>query len=307
MSRAPVVLFTYNRPSHTRATIEALKANVDACDTHLRIYSDGAKDARQADAVRQVREYLRGIDGFASVAVVERERNMGLAASVIAGVSEMLDENASVIVMEDDLVVAPAFLKFMNAALETYAARPDVFSVTGYNYPLPIRPEYPEAAYLSYRSSSWGWATWSDRWRKVDWLVSDFATFIQDAGERARFARGGADLLPMLKRQLAGELDSWAIRFAYAHYKHDAFCVHPIRSKLRNIGFDGSGVHCGISDSYDVEVDSSDVQLRADLQVDPAILKIFDERFRSAPSPAVRIRSLVRLGLRKIAQAVGSA
>lgn len=288
----PIVLFTYNRPRHTRLTVESLRGNHGAADSDLYVFSDGPKHPGHAGEVARVRDYLRSIGGFGSVHIVERERNMGLAASVIAGTTQVLEEHGACIVVEDDMVSAPTFLKFMNAALHAYKDRPDIFSVTGYNYPLAIPPDYPNDAYLSYRSSSWGWGTWQDRWRQVDWAVSDYARFLQSPGEQALFARGGNDLAPMLKLQMEGKLDSWSIRFDYAHYKHDAFCVHATRSKIQNIGFDGSGVHCGASDDYKVELDTEDrdFDLPADLAPDPAMLKIFDSRFRPTPPAGVPVR-----------------
>jgi hypothetical protein len=307
---APVVLFVYNRPEHTRRTIEALRMNRGVAETDLRVYSDAPTDDRQREAVQLVRSIIRSIEGFNSVSITERDKNWGLAASVIAGVTETLDEHAYAIVVEDDLVTAPNFLAFMNAALATYAPRKDIFSVTGYNYPLRIPDDYPEDTYLSYRSSSWGWGTWPDRWGKVDWVVSDFAELMRDKAAQSRFARGGDDLLPMLQKQLAGELDSWSIRFAYAHYKHDAFCLHPVRSKLVNIGFDGTGVHCDISSDYDVELDTGErgFTLRPDVRLDPVILRFFDQRFRprSAGTPMQRAKCFVKQAVRRLARSVGA-
>src|SRR5262249_55719839 len=137
-------------------------------------------------------------------------------------------------------------------------------------------------AYLSYRSSSWGWGTWSDRWLKVDWTVSDFDRLEHDRTALARFARGGGGLFRKLKKQMAGELGLWWIRFAYAHFKHDATCLHPVRSRLRNIGFDGSGVHCGISNDFDVEIDRQrrPFTLPRDLAIDQKMLAVFERKFR---------------------------
>lgn len=296
--RAPVVLFAYDRPDHLRRTLEALAANDGAGESELLVYSDGPKDAGSADSVQGVRDLLRSVTGFGSVSVVEREQNMGLASSVIAGVTEVLERSPSVIVMEDDLLTSRSFLDFVNSSLTTYEQRPDVFSVTGYNYPLQIPPTYREDAYLSYRSSSWGWGTWRDRWSQVDWAVSDYSEFLTDAWAQELFRRGGDDLQPMLELQMNGELDSWSIRFDYAHYKHDAFCVHPVVSKVQNIGFDGSGVHCGDSDDYHVELDPGDRSfvLNPDLTVDPSVLRAFDRKFR--PGKAAGLRSGLRRGKR---------
>jgi hypothetical protein len=288
---APIVLFAYDRPDHTRRTLEALAANEGAGESELAVYCDGAEDAAHAESVRAVREYVRSVTGFKSVTVVERERNMGLANSVIAGVTAALTQSNSVIVMEDDLVTAGTFLEFVNSALVTYEDRPDVFSVTGYNYPLEMPPAYCEDAYLSYRSSSWGWGTWRDRWSRVDWSIGDYGEFVRDPRAQELFRRGGDDLPQMLEMQISGQLDSWSIRFDYAHYKHDALCVHPVVSKVQNIGFDGSGVHCDYSDDYLIDLDPGDrpFRLRPDLAVDPTVLRAFDRKFR--PSRASTLRS----------------
>jgi hypothetical protein len=293
---APIVLFVYKRPGHTQRTLEALVANEGASESDLFIYSDGPKTADDLEPVRAVREYLGMVEGFKSVTLVEREQNMGLADSVLAGVTAVLDRFGSVVVMEDDLLTTSNFLCFVNAALSTYERRPDVFSVTGYNYPLHIPLSYREDAYLSYRSSSWGWGTWRDRWDQVDWAVSDYGEFVEDARAQECFRRGGDDLPQMLEMQMSGELDSWSIRFDYAHSRHDAFCVHPVTSKVQNIGFDGSGVHCDYSEDYLVELDPGDrpFELRPDLEVDASVLRAFDRKFRPGTVSTLRSSGLRR-------------
>lgn len=299
VSWAPIVLFTYDRPGHTRQTIEALAANVGARESDLFVYSDGPKAPDDTDSVHEVREYLRSVTGFKSVSVIERERNLGLANSVLAGVTEVLSRSKSAVVMEDDLLTTRNFLAFVNSALSTYERRPDIFSVTGYNYPLKIPAGYRQDAYLSYRSSSWGWGTWRDRWRQVDWAVSDYDEFLRDSRAQEVFRRGGDDLPQMLEMQMSAQLDSWSIRFDYAHYRHSAFCVHPVVSKVQNIGFDGSGVHCDYSDDYLVDLDPGDqpFYLRPDLTVDALVLRAFDRRFRPSSASALQ-RAPFRSGKR---------
>jgi hypothetical protein len=146
--------------------------------------------------------------------------------------------------MEDDLVTSPDFLAYLAAALEKYEKEPSVFSVTGFQFPIRVPAAYPFDAYFSYRANSWGWATWRNRWEKADWSVSDYGAFRRNRADRRMFNRGGDDLSFMLDRQMRGEIDSWAIRWAYAHFRQDAYCLFPVKSRVRNIGFDGSGTHC---------------------------------------------------------------
>ena len=156
----------------------------------------------------------------------------------------MCCEFGRAIVMEDDLLTAPDFLIFMNAALDRYSTEPKVFSASGFNFAAASPSGYPYDAFFSYRSSSWGWGTWKDRWEMTDWGVSDYLAFSSDNSQKRLFNRGGDDLSGMLALQMSGRINSWAIRWAYAHYRHNALTVLPAESRVLNIGLDGSGVHC---------------------------------------------------------------
>jgi O-antigen/teichoic acid export membrane protein len=241
---APIVLFVYNRPEHTRRTVESLLANDLALQSQLFVFSDGAKNQADSAPVEEVRRYVRAIEGFRSVTIVQRDLNSGLAQSVIRGVTEIFQTHGRQIVMEDDLLTAPDFLTFMNAILDHYEQETSIFSVTGFNYAVSMPESYGYDAVCSHRSSSWGWGTWKDRWARADWDVSDYAEFRADKNQQRLLNRGGADLSYMLGLQMAGMVDSWAIRWAYAHFKHDAVAMVSTVSKVYNIGFDGSGVHC---------------------------------------------------------------
>jgi hypothetical protein len=241
---APVALFVYNRPEHTQRTVNSLRENEIARDSDLFVFSDGPKNEEDTTAVQQVRRYIRKVDGFRSVTIIERERNLGLANSVIGGVTQLCEEYDRVIAVEDDLLTTKDFLTFMDRALERYKNELRVFSVSGFNFPLRPTSHYSYDAFCSYRSSSWGWGTWKDRWEDADWGVSDYAEFRTDKKRRKMFDRGGEDLSWMLDLQMTGRVDSWSIRWDYAHFKHNAFALLPVVSRVYNIGLDGSGVHC---------------------------------------------------------------
>jgi len=190
-----------------------------------------------------------------------RERNFGLANSVISGVNEIFKQNDQVIVMEDDIVTLPSFLTFMNKALMFYQDDKSIYSISGYPYPIKIPRTYNEDVFISYRASSWGWGTWKERWEKVDWEVKDFSAFISDKKVQNLFDRGGQDLTPMLKAQMKGKIDSWAIRWSYAHFKNNAFCLYPIVPLCKNIGTDKSGTHSSSSQKLDVELKAFNKEL----------------------------------------------
>ena len=241
---APIALFVYNRPEHTRQTLEALRANSLARRSDLFVFADGARTQSGFPAVEAVRKLIRAIDGFQSVTIVEREHNFGLSKSVVSGVTHLCNEYGRAIAVEDDVITAPDFLEFMNHALQRYVTEPKMFSVCAFNLPIVPPQTYSYDAFCSYRFACWGWGTWKDRWEKADWSVKDFPEFIADRARRRRFNRGGDDLSWLLALHMEGKIDSWDIIWAYTHFKHDALALLPVYSKVYNIGMDGSGTHC---------------------------------------------------------------
>lgn len=243
-TEAPVVLFVYKRPDHTRRTLESLARCEGAAVTDLWIFSDGPRSEGDAASVAQVRVVVRGARGFRSVKVIEAARNQGLAKSVIGGVGEVLASSHSCIVVEDDLELAPGFLVFLNRALDAYQDDPRVFTLSGYTPPwnrVPAEP--PGSVWFAPRTCSWGWAVWKDRWDQVDWAVSDRSVFERDRKARKAFNRGGRDLSYFLKRQFDGTIDSWAVRMAWSQSRRGGLTLYPTRSFVDNRGLDGSGTH----------------------------------------------------------------
>ena len=298
MPLAPIVLFVYNRPWHTQQTIEALQKNKLAKESELFIYSDAPKNELTAEKVAEVREYIRTIDGFKKATIIERDKNWGLANSIIDGVTKIINEYGKIIVLEDDLIVSINFLTYMNESLNVFKDRKDIFSVTGFNFPtniMHIPTSYKEDIFLSYRFMSWSWGSWQDRWNKVDWNIEDFDNFQKNKKQISNFNRGGQDLYPMLKSQMSGKIDSWAIRFCYAHYKNDALCVYPVKSLVNNEGFDGSGVHCGEDKNHKMKnnlLNSSNVIINKYIQIDKKIIKTFYDITK--PKILQRIKSLIK-------------
>jgi GR25 family glycosyltransferase involved in LPS biosynthesis len=242
MKLAPIVLFVYNRPTHTRRTVEALLKNEEAKESDLIVYSDAPKKPEAADAVREVRDYIRTISGFKSVSIVERARNWGLANSVIDGVTTVLNKYGRIIVLEDDLVVTPHFLGFMNRALERYKHEPKVVQISGYMFPVKIKTR--EDALFLPLTTSWGWATWQRAWGLFDPEAKGYARLKAEPELRKRFNLDGAyDYFSMLEDQLAGRVDSWAIRWYLVTFLFEGLTLYPRQSLVTNAGFDGSGTH----------------------------------------------------------------
>jgi len=250
----PIVVFCFNRPVHLQKTLDALKLNYLSSLSDLFIYSDGPKHSNDESKVQLVRDIISNIEGFKSVNVINRESNMGLAASVISGVNEVLDKYDACIVLEDDLETSPYFLTYLNEALNYYKGNTNIFSVSGFCPPIHIPKEYKYESFLFPRINSWGWGTWKDRWVKVDWEVKGFHEFIYDKGLRSKLAEQGADLPIMLLKQQQGKIGSWAVRFNQACFNSGATNIYPVCSLVRNLGADGTGTHMRSSDKFFVKL-----------------------------------------------------
>jgi hypothetical protein len=272
---APIVLFVYNRPEHTTKTIEALKVNTLAKHSDLFIFSDAAKNPSQLEKVQKVRTVIQNIKGFKSVNIYNAKENKGLAKSVKEGVTEIISQYGKIIVLEDDLITSPVFLEYMNKSLNYYQKNECIWSISGYSPDIKINNSYVKDIYLSPRGCSWGWATWKDRWNLVDWEVNDYKIFKHNFKIRSKFNKGGNDLSFMLSDQIAGRIDSWAIRWVYSQFKESKYTVYPVGSLVRNIGMDLSGTHSPKSDKYSVELKGLLPSLPKQIEVDPTVLAKF--------------------------------
>lgn len=271
---SPIIIFTYRRG--IEKTIRSLLNNNLASQSDLYIFSDGYKNDTDKFSVLEVRKYLRTIDGFKSVTIIESEKNKGLASSIIGGVSEIINKYSKVIVVEDDLIISSDFLEYMNEALNFYNEDKRIWSISGYSPNLPCLNFFNDDIYFSLRGSSWGWATWKNRWASIDWNVSDFEQLKKDKQSIKQFNQGGDDLFKMLELQVLKKIDSWAIRWCYAQYKQNSYSVFPRESKVINNGFmDGMGVHNSGSDERWMTVLSDKKVKFCELKLDKRILECF--------------------------------
>ena len=256
---APIAVFTYCRPDHTRRTIESLLRNALARESDLIVYSDAARTSEKRTAVAEVRDYLATITGFRSLTIRERQENFGLANSIIRGVTDVLEQSDRVIVLEDDMVTSPHFLTYMNQALDRYADDDRVASIHGYVY--PVKQALPEAFFLP-GADCWGWATWRHGWKLFN---PDGQALLDQLIQRqlvdAFDFNGAYPYTRMLRKQIDGANDSWAIRWYASAFLAGKLTLYPGRSLVHNIGIDNSGTHCGISTVHDVALSATPIDL----------------------------------------------
>lgn len=296
---APVVVFAYNRPDHVQRTLDALAACRLAGQTRVHVFADGPRKPEVANAVAAVREVLAreaAAGRFAAFDVHASPVNLGLANSIIGGVGQVLAEHGRVIVLEDDLLVSADFLEFMNDCLAFYGDDPAVGAVTGYSPLASLPAEVTGDVFLGHRNSSQGWGTWSRAWDGVDWSAAGSERLDRDLGLRRAFNREGNDRYDRLRRQLAGRIDSWSIRFGLSLFLRGMGTVYPAVNRIANIGYDGSGVHSGTGTPMNEHVAEAPYTLRA-LQVDPRVQRAFRRVYGGRWTGAVR-RDLLALSPR---------
>ena len=290
---APVVVFAYARLEHLRRAVESLLANSEAAQTHVHFFCDGPKRPEDQPQVDAVRRYVESVRGFASISYVHRERNMGLAASVIDGVTQMIRRHGRIIVVEDDLVLSPHFLRFMNDGLVLYEHDDKVASIHGYCY--PTRTALPDSFFLT-GADCWGWATWARAWKHFE---SDGQRLLSALEARSLCKRfdfnGNFPYTGMLRDQVRGRNSSWAIRWHASCFLAGRLTLYPGRSLVHNDGFDSTGRHCETTNDFDQKISLEVVPVeRIALEESSAAWASIENFFKGMRPPLPR-RALSRL------------
>jgi len=278
---APIVLFTYNRLWHTQQTVEALQKNELASESELFIFSDGPKDEEQNKTVTEVRNYIKTINGFKKITIYESFENKGLANSIIDGVTKVVNEFGKVIVLEDDIVASHGFLRYMNDALNVYEFNKKVMHVSGYMY--PHKENLPDTFFFNV-PLCWGWGTWARAWKYLSQDSKYLFDYFEKSNQWKKFdAFGGTYLKDQLVANLNGKLNTWFIKWHASVLIKDGLTLYPGQSLVNNIGFDGSGVHCGPDNSFkNNTVDNIKVQKRK-IKASKAAKKIIVEFYYGKP------------------------
>jgi hypothetical protein len=238
---APIAIFAFNRPDLLDKTLQNLSLCNYARDTHVYFFIDGPRSFKDNDAIDSCVFIIEKYGfNFKTVKVIQSIKNSGLANSLKTGISTVLEENETVIVLEDDLLVEKCFIDYMNSQLAFYKEIKKVGSISGFSTKVSQKSHFN---YFHPRPCSWGWATWKDRWKQAVWSINE-SEIDELKRQKKRFNSGGEDLYRMLTNQLSGKINSWAILWTYTHFKNDWVASYPTKSLLSNIGFGDSATHC---------------------------------------------------------------
>ncbi len=298
---APIVLFVYNRPWHTEQTLNALIQNELADQSVLYIYSDGPKEnasEEQVKKINEVRELIRSRQWCKEIHIVESDKNKGLADSIILGVTEIVNKCLKIIVLEDDIVTSPGFLKYMNDALDVYCGEEKVYHVSGYMYPLQLN--MPETIFLNV-VTPWGWGTWKEKWKyfnndAIDLKEKLFAAeFYKPEDYNCGY---GTEFYEQLQNNINLRLKTWAVKWHTTIYLKQGHCLHPGISLVQNIGLDSSGTHHVQNDSKTfaiLKMAPKVTVLPIPLEQDQQVLKGFHQYYLLNHPPTTKVKSVKAL------------
>lgn len=277
MKVSPIVLFVYNRPHHTKKVIEALAAIELATSSEIFIFSDGPKqNPIDVEAVKQVRLYIHAISFFQKIQITERTENIGLSENIISGINSIFEQYDQAIILEDDTLPSPEFLKYMNEALEIYRNEITVGTVQGFQFPVNFDKNI--SSYFDYSVGCWGWGTWKNRWVLFEPNGAKLLNQIEEKELTNKFnLNNNYPFIELLKNQIEGKSNSWAIRWYASLFLKEKLNYYPCNSFIKNIGNDGSGTHIDKTNysvlSFQKKVTAEKIQVKQDQQAFEVILK----------------------------------
>lgn len=252
---APIALFVFRRPDHTRAVLDSLAANAESRRSPLYIFCDGARRDSEAALIQEVRQIVRAEQRFGRTIVIEREANMGLANSIIGGVTDIVERHGRVIVVEDDLVFSRYFLRYMNDALAMYEHEPRVGQIGACNF-FACGPRYPQSFFATI-PDCWGWATWRDRWAQFEPDATKLLHELKRSRKMHDFNVFNSHPMDrMLRDQIEGKVDSWAIRWQAVCVLREWLTLYPNPSmsnhveSLQSTHMEGSILPPLVTDEY---------------------------------------------------------
>ena len=270
---APIAIFAYRRKALLEQVIIALKENIYASESDVFFFLDGARNETDLNGVEQVRAYVRTVDGFNSVTIVERDKNYGLAQNIISGVTEVVNRYGKIIVLEDDIITGKYFLEYMNNALDLYEKENSVMEISGYSYPHG-NEGLPETALLHF-TDCWGWATWKRAWDFFEKNPKDLIDTFSENDIYKFNIDGSYPFWNQVLKNNSNQLNTWAIFWQASVFKKNGLMLYPTKTLVENIGFDGSGENCGSTNVWKTEImDKAVTEFPMEIKENKAVRKV---------------------------------
>lgn len=251
MTLSPIVIFGFNRPNHLDNMLKSLNKNPEAKESKVFFFIDGY-DNKNDELINETLEIVKKDWDFSEKTINFRERNYGCKFNIINGVTEVLKDFESVIVLEDDLILGEYFLNYMNTSIEKYKTDARVWAISGWGHPQLLNIKTSSS--FSTLTSPWGWGTWKNNWNIFIENKLYEKNLVSDLNEKDKnkfLFYGYADYWEeAIKKDLAGENSVWDAYWYQTIYINKGLTLFPNTSHVQNEGFDGSGMHCKENDLF---------------------------------------------------------
>jgi hypothetical protein len=265
-SYSPVLISVYNRLDHLKTCIDSLRRNPISSETDLYVVSDAASKASDELKIRSVREYIGHVQGFKNVSAINRERNWGSFLSVKNSIDDVIGKYGKIIFLEDDNIVSPNFLNFLNDGLDFYQDDISIFSISAYNFPIEIPKTYKNYIYKWQGFNAWGVGFWESRWKLVDWNLPGIKELRK---ARRRLDQVAEHLYWLLLDDIEQNKVTIDAIVSYYIINKKLYSIFPLSSKVRNTGHEGSGEHCGVDEQYSQQAIDSGAEYQLIKSIEP--------------------------------------
>jgi len=256
MKYAPVIIPTLNRYEHLKKCVDSLRKSNLAKSTELYISLDYPPLEKYEKGYKEVKQYLQqGIEGFQQVHVFYQKENLGAVANAKFLYDVVLEKYEVYIFTEDDNVFSTNFLDYVNICLSKFAKDKEIFAICGYSYPIQWKGNESALIQSDNLFPAWGYASWKDRWRDLQtFQKKDIQSYLREGCNAYKLFRKSKRLfveavqivsdkhyLALNEEKELEYIDS--VVGIYLSVKKKKIIL-PRLSKVRNMGNDGSGLHC---------------------------------------------------------------
>lgn len=250
MIYAPVMILACSREQHLKRCVESLQRNPYAVHTEVYISVDYPSSEQYMEGWRAVRKFLNEpIEGFKNVVIYLQQENLGFYQNAQFLYRKVYEHHDRVIFTEDDNEFSPNFLEYVDKGLMLYEKDPKVYGVCGYGYDYAYNPHGNNVIALA-NMNMWGCGVWRDKEKHMMELLSYnlWKKTARNPFKMIKLYRHRKRLFSrmlgiLLESDAKEQIDRVDVNRGIVLTLNDWYTVSPVISKVRNWGWDGSGLH----------------------------------------------------------------
>lgn len=255
-NNTPVLFITFVRPDYAKKSFEAIR---QIKPKTLYFYNNKGREDNEDELKlnEEVRSLINKIDWSCNLKTFFREEYVNIYRSLFSAIDWVFDNEEKAIILEEDCVASPSFYNYCEELLEKYAADSRVWMISGNNF--TEEGFKNDTDYIFSRFSHiYGWASWKDRWKKIDRTMDDLEQVIK-AGiyeqyfltkKQATFVK---KIFKNFKNTNMPDSPAWDYLFWYSAIKNNAFTIFPKKHLVGNIGVVGHHNKSGKTMMWNVE------------------------------------------------------